>query len=45
MRIYNTLTRKKEEFEPIEAGKERWYAGGIRVRGGGPKAKAFRRSI
>ena len=25
MRIYNTLTRKKEEFKPIEEGKARIY--------------------
>lgn len=33
MRIYNTLTRKKEEFEPIEAGKVKMYACGITVSG------------
>ena len=33
MRIYNTLTRKKEEFVPIEAGKVNMYACGITVSG------------
>lgn len=33
MRIYNTLTRKKEEFEPTEAGKVKMYACGITVSG------------
>lgn len=31
MKIYNTLTRKKEEFVPIEAGKARIYACGPTV--------------
>ena len=31
MKIYNTLTRKKEEFKPIEAGKVRIYACGPTV--------------
>lgn len=33
MKIYNTLTRKKETFEPIEAGKVKMYACGITVSG------------
>lgn len=33
MKIYNTLTRKKEEFSPLEAGKVRMYACGITVSG------------
>ena len=31
MRIYNTLTRKKEEFKPIEEGKVRMYVCGPTV--------------
>ena len=31
MKIYNTLTRKKEEFVPIEEGKERMYVCGPTV--------------
>ena len=33
MRIYNTLTRKKEEFVPLEEGKVKMYACGITVSG------------
>jgi len=33
MKIYNSLTRRKEEFEPIEAGKVKMYACGITVSG------------
>lgn len=33
MRIYNTLTRTKEEFEPLEEGKVKMYACGITVSG------------
>lgn len=33
MRIYNTLTRRKEEFVPIEEGKVKMYACGITVSG------------
>ncbi len=33
MRIYNTLTRTKEEFVPIEPGKVKMYACGITVSG------------
>ena len=29
--LYNTLTRKKESFEPIEAGKVRMYCCGVTV--------------
>ena len=31
MKIYNTLTRKKEEFKPIEEGKVRMYVCGPTV--------------
>ncbi len=33
MRIYNTLTRRKEEFTPLEEGKVKMYACGITVSG------------
>ena len=33
MRIYNTLTRTKEEFNPLEQGKVKMYACGITVSG------------
>jgi cysteinyl-tRNA synthetase len=33
MRIYNTLTRTKEEFQPLEEGKVKMYACGITVSG------------
>lgn len=33
MRIYNSLTRRKEEFVPIEEGKVKMYACGITVSG------------
>lgn len=33
MKIYNSLTRKKEEFSPIEEGKVKMYACGITVSG------------
>lgn len=33
MKIYNSLTRRKEEFEPLEAGKVKMYACGITVSG------------
>ena len=33
MRIYNTLTRNKQEFEPLEKGKVKMYACGITVSG------------
>ena len=31
MKVYNTLTRKKEEFVPIEAGKVKMYSCGPTV--------------
>lgn len=33
MKIYNTYTRKKEEFKPLEEGKVKMYACGITVSG------------
>ena len=33
MKIYNTLTRRKEEFSPLEEGKVKMYACGITVSG------------
>lgn len=33
MRVYNTLTRRKEEFEPLEEGRVKMYACGITVSG------------
>lgn len=33
MRIYNSLTRRKEEFSPLEQGKVKMYACGITVSG------------
>ncbi len=33
MKIYNTLTRRKEEFEPLDEGKVKMYACGITVSG------------
>ncbi len=33
MKIYNTLTRRKEDFEPLEEGKVKMYACGITVSG------------
>lgn len=33
MKIYNTLTRRKEDFAPLEEGKVRMYACGITVSG------------
>ena len=33
MKIYNSLTKRKEEFEPIEADKVKMYACGITVSG------------
>ena len=33
MRIFNTLTRRKEEFIPLEKGKVKMYACGITVSG------------
>ncbi len=31
LRLYNTLTRKKEEFEPLIPGQVRMYACGVTV--------------
>ena len=36
MKIYNTLTGKKQEFTPINDGKVKMYACGITVSGGEP---------
>ena len=33
MKIYNSLTRRKEEFVPLEEGKVKMYACGITVSG------------
>lgn len=33
MKIYNTLTKRKEEFVPMDAGKVKMYACGITVSG------------
>ncbi|MDE6059770.1 MAG: cysteine--tRNA ligase [Clostridia bacterium] len=33
MKIYNSLTRRKEEFQPLETGKVKMYACGITVSG------------
>ena len=33
MKIYNTYTRRKEEFQPMEEGKVKMYACGITVSG------------
>ena len=33
MKLYNTLTRTKEEFKPLEDGKVKMYACGITVSG------------
>lgn len=33
MKLYNTLTRTKEQFEPLQAGKVKMYACGITVSG------------
>ena len=41
MKIYNTLTRKKEEFIPLEAGKVKMYACGITVSGEAHIGHAF----
>ena len=31
LRLYNTLTRKKEPFEPLEAGRVKMYVCGVTV--------------
>lgn len=41
MKIYNTLTRHKEEFVPLEAGKVKMYACGITVSGEAHIGHAF----
>ena len=45
MKIYNSLTRKKEEFVPIEAGKVKMYACGITVSGEAHIGHAFQALI
>ena len=41
MKIYNSLTRRKEEFVPLEAGKVKMYACGITVSGEAHIGHAF----
>ena len=41
MKIYNTLTRRKEEFVPLEPGKVKMYACGITVSGEAHIGHAF----
>ena len=45
MRIYNSLTRRKEEFVPLEAGKVKMYACGITVSGEAHIGHAFQALI
>ncbi len=45
MKIYNTLTRTKEEFTPIEEGKVKMYACGITVSGDAHVGHAFQALI
>ena len=45
MKIYNTLTRRKEEFVPLEAGKVKMYACGITVSGEAHIGHAFQALI
>ena len=45
MKIYNSLTRRKEEFVPIEAGKVKMYACGITVSGEAHIGHAFQALI
>lgn len=45
MKIYNTLTRRKEEFSPIEEGKVKMYACGITVSGEAHIGHAFQALI
>lgn len=45
MKIYNSLTRKKEEFIPLEAGKVKMYACGITVSGEAHIGHAFQALI
>ncbi len=41
MKLYNSLTRRKEEFVPLEAGKVKMYACGITVSGEAHVGHAF----
>ena len=45
MKIYNSLTRRKEEFVPLEEGKVRMYACGITVSGEAHIGHAFQAII
>ena len=45
MRIYNTLTRTKEQFSPIEEGKVKMYACGITVSGDAHVGHAYQALI
>ncbi|MDE5897092.1 MAG: cysteine--tRNA ligase [Clostridia bacterium] len=45
MKIYNSLTRRKEEFVPLEAGKVKMYACGITVSGEAHIGHAFQALI
>ncbi len=45
MKIYNSLTRRKEEFVPLEKGKVRMYACGITVSGEAHIGHAFQAII
>ncbi len=45
MKIYNTLTRAKEEFKPLEDGKVKMYACGITVSGEAHIGHAFQALI
>ncbi len=45
MKIYNSLTRRKEEFIPLEAGKVKMYACGITVSGEAHIGHAFQAII
>ncbi len=45
MKIYNSLTRKKEAFSPLEEGKVKMYACGITVSGEAHIGHAFQALI
>lgn len=45
MKIYNSLTKRKEEFVPLEAGKVKMYACGITVSGEAISVTDIRRSF
>ena len=45
MKIYNSLTRRKEEFVPLEEGKVKMYACGITVSGEAHIGHAFQAII